>query len=104
MRLAHAARQGTPSTKEGPSRRDGFQAEGRPVMLMDGRARHESCSRRGGTNVPGPSGAAVMDLQLTSDSPLTWERLQACRVSVPNHVVHRGFASETVLLNVQTGI
>lgn len=39
----------------------------------------------------------------TSDSPLTWERIQACRVSVPNHVVHRRFASETVLLNVQTG-
>jgi hypothetical protein len=46
----------------------------------------------------------LMDLQLTSDSLLTWERLQTCRVSVPNHVVHRGFASEAVLLNVQTGI
>jgi hypothetical protein len=46
----------------------------------------------------------MTDSPLTSDSPLTWERVQHCRVSVPNHVVHRRFASETVLLNVQTGI
>lgn len=45
----------------------------------------------------------MTDSPLTSDSPLTWERVQSCRVSVPNHVLHRRFASETVLLNIQTG-
>lgn len=32
-----------------------------------------------------------------------WDQLSSRQVVVPRHVVHRSFASETVLLNVQTG-
>jgi hypothetical protein len=39
-----------------------------------------------------------------SNSPLTWEGIQHCRVNVPHHVVVRSFVAEMVLLNVQTGI
>lgn len=34
---------------------------------------------------------------------LTWDRLRGRRITVPQHVVHRSFAAETVLLNIQTG-
>lgn len=37
------------------------------------------------------------------DSSLEWERIKGCKAVVPRHVVLRAFASETVLLNVQTG-
>lgn len=32
-----------------------------------------------------------------------WEGIRNRRAVVPQHVVHRAFAAETVLLNVQTG-
>lgn len=38
-----------------------------------------------------------------NESSLEWERVADSRVRVPQHVVHRQFASETVLLNAQTG-
>jgi hypothetical protein len=34
---------------------------------------------------------------------LQWDQISGRKVAVPRHVVHRSFASETVLLNVQTG-
>jgi Coenzyme PQQ synthesis protein D (PqqD) len=34
---------------------------------------------------------------------LQWDEIRAQRVSVPAHVVHRSFAAETVLLNIQSG-
>lgn len=37
------------------------------------------------------------------DVPLDWESLEHLVARVPRHVVHREFASETVLLNVRTG-
>ena len=33
----------------------------------------------------------------------SWEDIAPCRAEVPEHVVHRSFVSETVLLNLQTG-
>jgi hypothetical protein len=38
-----------------------------------------------------------------SDQTAAWDDLQDQRAVVPEHVVHREFASETVLLNVQSG-
>jgi hypothetical protein len=38
-----------------------------------------------------------------SSQSLSWESLRSARVSVPNSVVHRAFAQETVLLNIDTG-
>jgi hypothetical protein len=38
-----------------------------------------------------------------SESTISWEGIQDRRALVPQHVVFRGFAAETVLLNVQTG-
>ena len=32
-----------------------------------------------------------------------WERLRDCRAVVPDHVVFRGLAEETILLNIETG-
>jgi hypothetical protein len=32
-----------------------------------------------------------------------WEGLRRCRVVVPDHVVFRGLAEETILLNIDTG-
>jgi hypothetical protein len=32
-----------------------------------------------------------------------WERMRDCRVVVPDHVVFRGLAEETILLNIETG-
>ena len=32
-----------------------------------------------------------------------WNSMRACQVVIPDHVVGRGFASETVLLNIRTG-
>ena len=32
-----------------------------------------------------------------------WERLRDSRVIVPDHVVFRGLADETILLNIETG-
>jgi hypothetical protein len=32
-----------------------------------------------------------------------WERLRDCRVVVPDRVVFRGLAEETILLNIDTG-
>jgi hypothetical protein len=40
---------------------------------------------------------------LTLSGPLAWESIEAKRIAIPQHVVHRSFASETVLLNIQTG-
>lgn len=37
------------------------------------------------------------------DPGLEWESVKACRAVVPHRVVHRVLASETVLLNIQTG-
>lgn len=37
------------------------------------------------------------------DPSYTWEKIAGCRTVVPRHVVHRQFAAETVLLNVETG-
>jgi Coenzyme PQQ synthesis protein D (PqqD) len=37
------------------------------------------------------------------NDPARWDEISTRRVVVPRHVVHRSFASETVLLNVQTG-
>jgi hypothetical protein len=34
---------------------------------------------------------------------LEWESVKSCRASVPHQVVHRTLASETVLLNIETG-
>jgi hypothetical protein len=34
---------------------------------------------------------------------LEWEQIQALRAVIPHHVVHRTLASETVLLNIETG-
>jgi hypothetical protein len=34
---------------------------------------------------------------------LDWEQISTLRAVVPHHVVHRTLASETVLLNIQTG-
>lgn len=36
-------------------------------------------------------------------STLEWEQVQALRAVIPHHVVHRTLASETVLLNIETG-
>jgi hypothetical protein len=36
-------------------------------------------------------------------SALDWERVRTLRAVVPHHVVHRTLASETVLLNIDTG-
>ena len=36
-------------------------------------------------------------------STLEWEQIQALRAVIPHHVVHRTLASETVLLNIETG-
>ena len=37
------------------------------------------------------------------DFPLVWDSVKTCRALVPHQVVHRRLASETVLLNIQTG-
>jgi hypothetical protein len=37
------------------------------------------------------------------DATLNWNDVQGRRVTVPGHVVHRNFVSETVLLNIETG-
>lgn len=37
------------------------------------------------------------------DSALEWDSVSAYRAVVPHRVVHRTLASETVLLNIQTG-
>lgn len=34
---------------------------------------------------------------------LQWDEIRAQRASVPAHVVHRTFAAETVLLNIESG-
>jgi hypothetical protein len=34
---------------------------------------------------------------------LEWEQVSALRAVIPHHVVHRTLASETVLLNIETG-
>lgn len=39
-----------------------------------------------------------------NDPPLEWEAIRGCSVGVPGHVVQRALVSETVLLNVQTGV
>ena len=39
----------------------------------------------------------------TLDSQLQWDLVKTCRAVVPHQVVHRTLASETVLLNIQTG-
>jgi hypothetical protein len=36
-------------------------------------------------------------------SALDWERIRTLRAVIPHHVVHRTLASETVLLNIETG-
>jgi hypothetical protein len=36
-------------------------------------------------------------------SALDWERVRTLQAVVPHHVVHRTLASETVLLNIDTG-
>lgn len=36
-------------------------------------------------------------------SALDWERVRPLRAIIPHHVVHRTLASETVLLNIETG-
>ena len=38
-----------------------------------------------------------------TEQPLPWDQLRQRRVTVPQHVVHRSFAAETVVLNIQTG-
>lgn len=40
---------------------------------------------------------------LMTENLLPWDELRERRVTVPRHVVHRSFAAETVLLNIQTG-
>ena len=40
----------------------------------------------------------------TPDPTMEWCNLKELRVTTPPHVVRREFASETVLLNVETGI
>jgi hypothetical protein len=39
----------------------------------------------------------------TLNAALDWEQVRALRAVVPHHVVHRTLATETVLLNIQTG-
>lgn len=34
---------------------------------------------------------------------LDWDLIKGCRVTVPQHVVYRRLAEETVLLNIHTG-
>ena len=36
-------------------------------------------------------------------SALVWEQVRTLRAIIPHHVVHRTLASETVLLNIETG-
>lgn len=40
---------------------------------------------------------------MAGDTPADERALLAARVRLPEHVVHRGFAAETVMLNLQTG-
>lgn len=35
---------------------------------------------------------------------LDWEQIKTCGVAVPRHVIFRTLVSETVLLNIQTGL
>lgn len=37
-------------------------------------------------------------------TPLEWETVQGCRAVVPRRVVHRRLVTETVLLNIETGL
>lgn len=39
-----------------------------------------------------------------ADQPLEWADIKNCSVRVPQHVIRRDLVSETVLLNVQTGV
>lgn len=39
-----------------------------------------------------------------TDQPADWDGLRGARISVPSHVVFRSFATETVLLNINTGM
>lgn len=39
-----------------------------------------------------------------ADRPLEWGDIKDCSVRVPQHVIRRDLVSETVLLNVQTGV
>jgi hypothetical protein len=38
-----------------------------------------------------------------TDSTMEWEQVAGAKAHLPQHVVYRSFATETVLLNVQTG-
>ncbi len=40
---------------------------------------------------------------MAEDTPMKNSRLLASSVRLPEHVVHRGFAAETVILNLKTG-
>jgi hypothetical protein len=40
---------------------------------------------------------------MASNQPRSLEGVLKARVTVPDHVVHRSFASETVVLNLETG-
>ena len=39
-----------------------------------------------------------------SHTDLEWDRVKSCRAVVPRHVVFRVLVSETVLLNIDTGL
>jgi hypothetical protein len=47
--------------------------------------------------------SAAPDREELLESALDWEFVRTCRAVVPHRVVHRTLASETVLLNIQTG-
>ncbi len=40
---------------------------------------------------------------MSEQQTISWDAIRDSRVVVPGHVVHRSFASETVLLNIQSG-
>jgi hypothetical protein len=42
--------------------------------------------------------------RLMSEPKLQWTQIRERKPTVPEHVVWRGFATETVLLNINTGI
>ena len=51
---------------------------------------------RSGTGAPRPR-------RRTLELELDWDSVKSCRAVVPHHVVFRALASETVLLNIQSG-
>lgn len=59
--------------------------------------------RHGYCFLPSPM-EAFPSMARRADQPLEWADIKDCSVRVPQHVIRRDLVSETVLLNVRTGV